>query len=158
MKKRKTIQSDEITRFIKLCQKAGVKCTQQRLKIYSEIIGRPDHPDAEAVFKKVRNQLTNISLDTVYRTLWLFQDLDLITTIGPSRERTRFEPNLKPHHHFICIKCGLISDFESDIIDTKYFHESIKKIGKAEGLQVNIQGVCLKCENNQKRKKTYERI
>lgn len=143
-------QLQALAHFKNICQKAGVKCTQQRMNIYLELIQNPNHPDAETVYKKVRNQLVNISLDTVYRTLWLFKDLGLITTIGPSRERTRFDPNLNPHHHFICTKCGSILDFNSEIMDTADVQESIKTIGKVEGLQVNIQGICLECETHDK--------
>ncbi len=141
-------QRQSLAHFKTICQNAGIKCTQQRLKIYSELIENPNHPDAETVYKEVRNQLANISLDTVYRTLWLFKDLGLITTIGPSRERTRFDPNLNPHHHFICIECGLILDFNSEQIDTLDIQESIKGMGKAGSLQVNIQGICRECEIN----------
>ena len=139
-----------LVHFKNLCQKAGIKCTQQRMIIYSELIQNPTHPDVETVFKKVRSQLVNISLDTVYRTLWLFKDIGLITTIGPSRERTRFEPNLNPHHHFICTKCGSILDFNSEVMDKLDIQDFIKTIGKVGSLQVNIQGICLKCEVNDK--------
>lgn len=146
MKNSNKKQSQSLAHFKTICHDAGVKCTQQRMKIYSELIQNPNHPDAETVYKKVRNQLANISLDTVYRTLWLFKDLGLITTIGPSRERTRFDPNLNPHHHFICTECGLILDFSSDQMDTLDIQESIKSIGKVGSLQVNIQGICRECE------------
>ncbi|MCP3872919.1 MAG: transcriptional repressor [Desulfobacteraceae bacterium] len=150
MKNSNKKQAQSLANFKIICQDAGVKCTQQRMKIYSELIQNPNHPDAETVYKKVQNQLANISLDTVYRTLWLFKDIGLITTIGPSRERTRFDPNLKPHHHFICTECGLILDFNSEQMDTLDIHESIKMIGKAGSLQVNIQGICRGCEINGK--------
>lgn len=150
MKNSNKKQSQSLNHFKNICQDAGIKCTQQRMKIYSELSHNPNHPDAETVYKKVRNQLTNISLDTVYRTLWLFKDLKLITTIGHSRERTRFDPNINPHHHFICTECGLILDFNSEQMDTLDIQESIKAIGKVGSLQVNIQGICLKCEINEK--------
>ncbi len=141
-------QPRSLVHFKNICQEAGVKCTQQRMKIYSELIQNPNHPDAETVYKKVKKQLANISLDTVYRTLWLFKDMRLITTIGPSRERTRFDPNLNPHHHFICTKCGLILDFNSEQMDTLDIQESLKAIGTVGSLQV--QGICRGCEINDK--------
>jgi len=54
-----------------------------------------------------------VSLDTVYRTLWMLNDLQLIATLGPRRESVRFDANLEPHHHYICVRCGLAKDFES---------------------------------------------
>ncbi|MCP3943194.1 MAG: transcriptional repressor [Desulfobacteraceae bacterium] len=75
MKNLNKIEPQSIVDFKKICQVAGVKCTQQRMIIYSELSQNPNHPDAETVYKNVRNQLVNISLDTVYRTLWLFKEL-----------------------------------------------------------------------------------
>ena len=64
-----------------------------------------------AVFEGVRERMPTVSLDTVYRTLWWLKDLGLITTLGSSRERTRFDANLSRHHHFVCVQCGLTRDF-----------------------------------------------
>lgn len=144
------MESKEQADFKNICHAAGVKFTQQRMIIYRELANNPNHPDAEAVFKNVRSQLGNISLDTVYRTLWLFKDMGLITSLGPSRERMRFDPNLTPHHHFICTECGLISDINSEAVDTSDIQASVKSIGNIGRLQINIHGVCHECERTDK--------
>jgi hypothetical protein len=61
--------------------------------------------------------MPTISLDTVYKTLWLLNDLSLVGTLGAPREGTRFDANLSPHHHFVCVRCGLTLDFYSDELD-----------------------------------------
>lgn len=132
--------------FKKCCQKAGIKYTQQRMMVYQEVFNSPNHPDAEAIFNSVRKKLSNISLDTVYRTLWLLKDMDLIRTLGPSRERTRFDANLSRHHHFICTQCNTIVDFRSKRLDEIKIIHAVKSLGKPSGLQINIQGVCSNCE------------
>ena len=133
--------------FKKLCQEAGIKYTQQRMMIYREVVNNRNHPDAEAVFNSVRKKLNTISLDTVYRTLWLLKDMDLIRTLGPSRERTRFDANLSRHHHFICTKCNTIVDFNSERLDELYINEDVKSFGKPSGLQINVHGICSNCES-----------
>jgi hypothetical protein len=40
-------------------------------------------------------------------------DLGLVTTLGPQRDGVRFDPNLDQHHHYVCVRCGLVRDFES---------------------------------------------
>ncbi|MBW2581134.1 MAG: transcriptional repressor, partial [Deltaproteobacteria bacterium] len=99
----------------------------------------------EKVYQGVRERMPTISLDTVYRTLWWLKELGLITTLGPPRERTRFDANLNRHHHFVCIKCGLTRDFYSDKLDRLTLPESIQSIGLVETTQVEVKGVCLEC-------------
>ena len=87
------------------------------MEIFREVAQTGDHPEAERVHQGVRERMPTISLDTVYRTLWLLKDLGLINTLGPPRERTRFDANLSRHHHFVCIRCGLTRDIYSDELD-----------------------------------------
>jgi Fur family peroxide stress response transcriptional regulator len=107
-----------------------------------------DHPDAEKVFKKLRKQMPTLSLDTVYRTLWVLNDLGVITTLGSSRERARFEGNLEHHHHFICTRCGLTSDFYSDELNALRVPDSLTEIGDVEQTHVEVRGTCKKCLKN----------
>ena len=127
------------------CRNAGIKLTHQRIEIFREVAQVNDHPDAEKILIRVRERLPAVSLDTVYRTLWLANDLGVITTLGPSRERTHFDANLRRHHHFVCVKCGLTSDFYSDELAELKLPESISAIGLPETTQVEVKGVCLKC-------------
>jgi len=131
--------------YKEVCHNAGVKLTHQRLEIYREMATTGDHPDADIVFKRVRKRLPTMSLDTVYRTLWLLTDLGLITTLGPSRERTRFDANLKHHHHFKCVNCGLTQDFYNDEFDAIPIPDSVQAIGSVDVTRVEIRGICHKC-------------
>ena len=134
-----------MARFSEVCRKSGAKITHQRLEIFREIAQTVDHPDAETVFKGVRERMPTISLDTVYRTLWWLKELGLIKTLGPSRERTRFDANLGRHHHFVCIQCGLTRDFYSEKFNKLKLPESVQRIGQAKMTQVEVKGVCHQC-------------
>ena len=92
---------------------SGVKLTHQRLEIFRELAANLDHPEVETVFRAVRVRVPTVSLDTVYRTLWLLHELGLITTLGPRRDGIRFDVNLERHHHFVCVRCGKVRDFVS---------------------------------------------
>ena len=139
-----------MARFNKACRNSGAKLTHQRMEIFREIAQTGDHPDAEKVFQGVRERMPTVSLDTVYRTLWWLKELGLIKTLGPLRERTRFDANLSPHHHFVCIQCGLTRDFCSDKFDTLKLPESVQSIGYAEMTQVEVKGICHKCAAKEK--------
>ena len=134
-----------MARFEQVCREAGLKLTHQRLEIFREVAKRGDHPDAEAVHRGVRERLPTISLDTVYRALWLLNDLRLINTLSPPRERARFDANLEPHHHFVCTRCGLTRDFQSDELDQIALPRSVRRLGNIETTHLEVRGVCRSC-------------
>ena len=131
--------------FEAVCRDEGVKLTHQRIEIFREIAQTGDHPDADQVFQRVRDKLPTVSLDTVYRTLWLLKDLGLITTLGTSRERTRFDANLTSHHHFVCRQCGFTRDFYSADLDNIKLPESVDYLGQIEATHVEVRGICQNC-------------
>jgi Fur family peroxide stress response transcriptional regulator len=134
-----------LEQFKGACKKAGVKLTHQRLEIFREIAASTEHPDAETVFRGVRARVPTVSLDTVYRTLWLLDGLGLITTLGPRRESVRFDPNLEHHHHYVCLRCGLAKDFENAGLNTLSIPASVKKYGSVLTTHVEVRGYCATC-------------
>jgi Fur family peroxide stress response transcriptional regulator len=145
MKTTKQDIEQRMARFNEACRKSGAKLTHQRIEIFREVAQSADHPDVEKVYKGVRKRMPTVSLDTVYRTLGWLKELGLIKTLGPPRERTRFDANLSHHHHFVCVQCGLTRDFHSDKFDKLSLPESVQSIGYVEMTQVEVKGICLKC-------------
>jgi Fur family peroxide stress response transcriptional regulator len=123
----------------------GIKLTHQRLEIFREIAASLEHPDADAVFRAVRGRMPTVSLDTVYRTLWMLNDLGLISTLSPRRESVRFDANLRHHHHYVCTRCGLALDFESTTLDTLRIPETVRGFGSIVATHVEVRGVCDRC-------------
>jgi len=134
-----------LAHFADACRRAGLKVTHQRLEIFREVAEAEDHPDAETVFERLRERLPAISLDTVYRTLWLLDRLGLVTTIEPPEKRARFDANLDRHHHFVCIRCGLTRDFYSDELDALHLPEAARIFGTIATTHVELRGVCIDC-------------
>ena len=114
MKIKKKEVEQRMKNFQTVCRDEGIKLTHQRMEIFREIAQTDDHPDADQVFQRVRGRIPTVSLDTVYRTLWLLNDLGLVVTLSSSRERARFDANLTSHHHFVCGQCGFTRDFYSN--------------------------------------------
>ncbi|MBE0533861.1 MAG: transcriptional repressor [Rhodospirillales bacterium] len=132
--------------FQRVCREAGAKLTPQRLEIFREVAATGDHPDAETIYRRVRKRMPTVSLDTIYRTLWLLVDLGIIQTLGAGgRERARFDANLDPHHHFVCVQCGSTRDFYSKDFDALALPDSLREIGRVEATHVEARGVCLDC-------------
>jgi Fur family peroxide stress response transcriptional regulator len=134
-----------IDRLKSAVRSAGVKLTHQRLEIFREVAASLEHPDAEAVFRAVRRRVPTLSIDTVYRTLWMLNDLGLVTTLGPRRERVRFDANLDHHHHYVCTSCGLARDFVSADLDALGIPDEVRALGRVLVTQVEVRGVCRRC-------------
>lgn len=132
-------------RFTAVCRNSGAKLTHQRMEIFREVAQASDHPDVEKVYQGVRQRMPTVSLDTVYRTLWWLKELGLVNTLGPPRERTRFDANLSSHHHFVCINCGLTQDFTSDKLNLQKISATVQTIGYVETMQIEVKGMCLEC-------------
>ncbi|MDX9981465.1 MAG: Fur family transcriptional regulator [Lentisphaeria bacterium] len=98
--------------FAERCREAGLKATHQRIEIYRELCRTDEHPDAETIYRRVKDRMSAISFDTVYRTLKTLEEKGLIARVGSPLERFRFDANLESHQHFICNVCGRIIDFQ----------------------------------------------
>ena len=143
------IESNEVEqrleRFRTAAKKAGVKLTHQRLEIFRELASSLEHPDAETLLRAVQGRMPTVSLDTVYRTLWMLNDLGLITTLGPRRGSVRFDANLQHHHHYVCVRCGLTRDFDSAEFDELRIPRAARTFGSVVDTHVEVRGICDGC-------------
>jgi Fur family transcriptional regulator, peroxide stress response regulator len=135
-----------IEEFLASCRRKGIKATHQRTEILRELAASEEHPDAETIHTRVRQRIPAISVDTIYRTLRLFEDSGVISRVGSIRDRTRFDANTDQHHHFVCTECGLISDFYSDDMDSLPVPKLVSEMGEVEGVYVELRGVCRQCK------------
>lgn len=136
--------------FDDLCKQHGIKATHQRMEIYRELVLTEEHPDAETIYRKVRARVPSISLDTVYRTLRLFEEKDMISRVGLQGDKTRFDGNTRQHHHFVCVQCGLVSDFYSDELNHFPPPRDVRAMGAVESVHVEMRGVCRACRKQRR--------
>lgn len=138
-----------VQRFMAAARQAGVKLTHQRLEIFREVAASVDHPSAETVHQALSPRMPTLSHDTVYRTLWLLSDLGLVTTLGPRRESVRFDANPHPHHHYICVRCGLARDFESHELSGLPIPAQVSEFGSIDATRIEVRGICKRCLSEQ---------
>jgi Fur family peroxide stress response transcriptional regulator len=136
-----------VAQFKDTCKQAGVRLTPQRLEIFRGVAASLDHPDAEAVFRRIHDRIPTTSLDTVYRTLSLLKDLGLVVALGPRRESVRFDANLRPHHHYVCMRCSMTRDIESPELSVSAIPDAVQELGSVIRTQVEVQGICRACSS-----------
>jgi len=128
-----------------LFRNKGIKLTQQRLEIYREMMRAKDHPSAEMIYRRVIPRLPTVSLDTVYRTLDLFERMGLISRVEVLDDRSRYEPDTEPHHHFVCVICKRIMDFPWPAVDSMKLPPQATRWGKVFSSHLELRGVCGAC-------------
>ena len=138
--------SQEITENFKIaCSKAKLRVTHQRLRIYRQLLRSNDHPTAETLFKKLRQEMPKISLDTVYRTLGFFEVNGLICRLKTVQSPARFDANMEQHHPFICNSCNEVIDFDWPVFDSSILPDEILNLGTITERSVNLSGLCGIC-------------
>jgi Fur family peroxide stress response transcriptional regulator len=92
---------------------SGLKLTPQRLAIVRELAADETHPTAQELFERLRATQPTMSFATVYNTLDSLAAAGLCAALSLSPGPARFDPNMAPHHHAVCDRCGLVRDVEA---------------------------------------------
>lgn len=105
-----------------IIERAGLRCTPQRLAVYDHLSQSTEHPTAEDVFQAVRLRIPKISLATVYKALeaWVAVGLATKLTTGTGGNSARYDARRDLHYHFRCLRSGTVHDlptrFDPDLI------------------------------------------
>ena len=100
------------------CIDKGMKMTEQRRVIAQVLSDALDHPDVEAVHRRASVTDPRISIATVYRTVRLFEEADIITRHDFGDGRSRYEQRSEDHHdHIINIRTGEVLEFHNEEIE-----------------------------------------
>ena len=91
--------------------------TDQRKVIIEVLSTAVDHPDVESVFKRAQAIDPNISIATVYRTIRIFEENNLLEKHEFKGFSSRYETVREDHHHLIDIKSGEVKEFTNKFID-----------------------------------------
>jgi Fur family transcriptional regulator, ferric uptake regulator len=112
-----------------LCAAKGLKMTGQRRVIARVLSEAEDHPDVELVHKRAAEIDANISIATVYRTVRLFEEEEILDRHEFGDGRARYEEASDDHHdHLIDIESGRVIEFHSEEIE-KIQEDVAKKLG-----------------------------
>ncbi|UCC41740.1 MAG: transcriptional repressor [Candidatus Aminicenantes bacterium] len=134
--------------FREKCKVNNLKVTPQRLVIYKELFVSKDHPNAEVLYNRVKDIIPDISFDTVNRTLLTFSKIGIVNIVEGYGEPRRFDPDIENHHHFRCIKCDSIIDFDYHPYKDISVPGDIKKRFIVLNKKVLLEGYCNKCHQN----------
>ena len=104
------------------------------------------HPSAEMLYEKLKPEIPDISLATVYRNLSLFKKQGLAMSVATVSGVERFDGNTNPHVHFICNDCDAVIDLEDmDVPESLSQTAAACCGGQVTGCQLSFTGICRNC-------------
>ena len=126
----------------------SLKSTPQRTAIYQALVHSTSHPTAEDLFAQVLPTFPMLSLNTVYYTLGVLRTAGLIQEVNIGHDRARFDANLSPHHHVICLGCQAILDVMDPRLNRLSSPLGIPKDFEITSHQVAFRGYCGTCRRS----------
>jgi Fur family transcriptional regulator, stress-responsive regulator len=134
----------------------GRKITAQRACIFRALEGDATHPSAERVHEKVRREMPNVSLKTVYQTLHDLAELGAISVLDVGTGQARFDPNVETtHHHLVCRSCGKVRDLAADFPGPRVPRRAALGFD-VDSAEVVFRGLCDECRGSQKRQQQHQ--
>lgn len=136
--------------FKQLLKQNGLKFTIQREIILEMLYNSDEHLTPEALYQLIHQKYPelNTGIATVYRTLSLLEDSNMVTSLSFGAQGKKYELGAKDHHdHLICTTCGDITEFVDEEIEKRQ-EEISKEFGflmKDHSMQ--IYGICKNCQN-----------
>lgn len=107
----------DLSTLEQLCLERGLKMTDQRRIIARVISEASDHPDVETVYRRATELDSRISIATVYRSLKLFEDANVLIRHDFGEGRARYEESGEHHEHLIDIESGEVIEFHNSEIE-----------------------------------------
>lgn len=139
-------EPSRVDRALRALERASLRRTPQRLAIVRAFVDDPSHPTAQMIFDRLRDEMPTMSFATVYNTLAALEGAGACRTLrldGPAGDGgVRFDPNVDPHDHAVCERCGAVAD-----VPPPTRKEPLPRV---EGFRVHaveriLRGACTRC-------------
>lgn len=138
--------------YKKTLQDSGYKLTKQRKDILMVMIEHHDkHLSCDEIYRYVTVRNKELGIATVYRTLQLFESLNMVYKINFDDGLSRYELNTgnedHQHHHLICLECGNVSEVKLDLLES--LENEIETTSNFTILNHNVKfyGYCQDCKS-----------
>lgn len=146
----RTIEYEKLlTNFKALLKNENLKYTKQREVILDALYSSDRHLTPEELYNLIQQSHPELKtgIATVYRTLQLLEDHNIVTSLSFGSQGKKYELGAKEHHdHMICTECGDITEFVDEEIEKRQ-HLIAEELGfKMIDHSMQIYGICKKCQ------------
>ena len=123
------------------------KHSRKRDAILACLRGTAVHPSADWIYARLKPEIPDLSLGTVYRNLSLFREEGMAQSLGVVNGLERFDADTSPHMHFVCTRCGAVID-----VDGAQLPADLPAMGETAGrvsaCRVTFSGICHACASD----------
>lgn len=146
------LSSNEIEKLKNNLKEKGYKLTPQRRAIVDNIIkNEGSHLTTEELYDLVKQECPEIGLATVYRTVQLLEELNVVSKLdlndGCYRYELVHEDENHHHHHLICSNCGKVIEVQGDLLEVLEHEIESKYDFKIKNHSVKFYGICNECRD-----------
>ena len=145
--------------FKELLKKKGLKVTNQRLLVLEVLADHRDrHMTAEDIYELVKEDYPEIGLATIYRTVQLLLEMQLVDRINLDDGCVRYEMGQDTdgdmcgkhhHHHLICNTCGKVLPFKDDLLEELERHIEEETGFHVVNHELKFYGQCQECREKE---------
>ncbi|MBM3519010.1 MAG: transcriptional repressor [Alphaproteobacteria bacterium] len=136
------------SRVEELCIRRGLKMTEQRRIIARVLSDSQDHPDVEELHLRAARIDPKISVATVYRTVKLLEEADILERHDFGAGRARYEELSEQHHdHLVDVKTGRVIEFRNEIIEEEQRKIATRLGYRLVGHRLELFGVAIEPSN-----------
>lgn len=144
MKDRKAKQQ-EVGQIAAQLRQQGNRVTPQRRAILRIIQEQEAHLSADEIYYLARREIPRLSLSTVYRTLDLLKDLNLVSELHLAGNHYLYEAQSGEHQHLVCVSCGKVVEFQCPHCSETHRQLAGRHGFKITGSRVELFGYCQEC-------------
>jgi Fur family ferric uptake transcriptional regulator len=124
----------------------GLKHTRQREALLESFLQSKGHVTVEELHEAVRDAHPEIGAATVYRTLKLFCEAGIASAHHFREGITLYEHEVSHHDHLICVGCGEIIEFSSELIEQEQVRIAREYGYKLTQHRHHLLGYCPPCQ------------
>ncbi len=125
---------------------AGRRWTGQRELLFRLIQENREHLDVDSIYRLAQREYPRLSISTVYRTLLLLKELNLVRELHLEEEHHHYEArDSGGHFHLICKGCGQVIEFSSPLAEELKYHVVQDKDFQVDDVQIDVTGLCREC-------------
>jgi Fur family peroxide stress response transcriptional regulator len=148
---RETYSVQRLGEFVARCRKRGIAVTPQRLAVIGALLASENHPSTDELCIAVRRKHPHVSLATVHRILEQFCEVGEARKVTLLHDVARYDGNVEPHHHVVCVRCRRVHDIEMPEVDKLL--EGRTSLGQFALLRcsLEIEALCRRCQLAEKR-------
>ena len=133
-------------RIFSQLEQHGKRVTPQRATVIEALLAHGGHPTPMEVRDLVWQKDSSISQATVYNTMVVLAELDVIRKLDiADDENTHYDVDVRPHVNVVCSRCGRIHDVHTDTLEALLGLVAARSGYQIESGGVTVYGVCDNC-------------